>query len=287
MNRLKVRRLLENFFLEDIGDRDVTSDFLFPQDVIGELHFISKQAGVFCGTEIIQEGYQLLDPSITVQVHIQDGTAISSGESIAAIKGPIVNLLKGERVILNLIQRMSGIATLTSKALKILNDKETKICDTRKTTPGLRIFEKYAVQIGGGVNHRFGLYDAVMLKDNHIAFAGSISNAVETLRDKLGHMVKIEVETENEAQVKEAVLAGADCIMFDNRTPEEINTLIQLVPSDITTEASGGINLNNLADYRKAGVDYISLGALTHSAPSLDISANVSIKQRRPNYESI
>ncbi|SFG18778.1 nicotinate-nucleotide pyrophosphorylase [carboxylating] [Halobacillus alkaliphilus] len=287
MNRLKVRRLLEDFFIEDIGDRDVTSDFLFPQDLDGELHFISKQSGIFCGTEIIREGYQLLDPSIEVEVNVQDGTTIHSSESIATIKGPIVHLLKGERVILNLIQRMSGISTLTAQAVEILNHKKTKICDTRKTTPGLRMFEKYAVQMGGGVNHRFGLYDAVMLKDNHIAFAGSILNAVETVRAKLGHMVKIEVETENEAQVKEAVLAGADCIMFDNRTPEEIRTLIQLVPSDITTEASGGIHLNNLAAYRESGVDYISLGALTHSATSLDISANVSIKQRRPNYESI
>ncbi|ASF37841.1 MULTISPECIES: carboxylating nicotinate-nucleotide diphosphorylase [Halobacillus] len=287
MNRLKVRRLLEDFFIEDIGDQDVTSDFLFPEDAEGELHFVSKQSGIFCGSEIIREGYQLLDPSIMIELYTQDGTEVGSGECIAAIQGPIVNLLKGERVILNLIQRMSGIATNTKRAVETLNNQETKICDTRKTTPGLRMFEKYAVRMGGGVNHRYGLYDAVMLKDNHIAFAGSILKAVEIVRAKLGHMVKIEVETETEAQVKEAVQARADCIMFDNRSPEEISTLVKFVPSHITTEASGGIHLNNLAAYRESGVDYISLGALTHSATSLDISANVSIKQRRPNYESI
>ncbi|KHE73053.1 carboxylating nicotinate-nucleotide diphosphorylase [Halobacillus sp. BBL2006] len=278
MNKLKLKKKLEDFFLEDIGDQDVTSEYLFLNDTVGEMVFMSKQTGVFCGAEIIHEGFHLLDSTIKTEVHIPDGAVVASGIPIATIQGPIVNLLKGERVILNLIQRMSGIATTTREAVQLLNSDDTRICDTRKTTPGLRMFEKYAVRAGGGLNHRYGLYDAVMLKDNHIAFSGSILHAVEKVRSELGHMVKIEVETENEAQVLEAVEAGVDCIMFDNCTPEEIQHLATLVPSAITTEASGGISLLNLASYRHTGVDYISLGALTHSASALDISAKVSIK---------
>ena len=210
---------------------------------------------------------------------MKDGEKIEAGQIIASAKGPVAVLLNGERVILNLIQRMSGIATLTNKAVQTLDSDHTKICDTRKTTPGLRMLEKYAVRTGGGFNHRFGLYDAIMLKDNHIAFAGSITKAVQVAKEKSGHMVKIEVETETLAQVEEASLAGADVIMFDNRTPSEIKQWIHVVPEHIVTEASGGITLDNLASYKEAGVDYISLGFLTHSAKSLDISVKVKIKE--------
>ena len=175
------------------------------------------------------------------------------------------------------MQRMSGIATQTNEAVQTLNSSHTRITDTRKTTPGLRMLEKYAVQCGGGVNHRFGLYDAVMIKDNHISFAGSITKAVEMARSQLGHMVKIEVETETKEQVVEAVKAKADVIMFDNRTPDEIKAWIGLVPSEIKTEASGGINLSNLASYSDTGVDVISLGFLTHTVKALDISVKVRI----------
>jgi nicotinate-nucleotide pyrophosphorylase (carboxylating) len=188
-------------------------------------------------------------------------------------------LLKGERVVLNLVQRMSAIATQANKAAQILAGTKTKPCDTRKTTPGLRMLEKYAVRSGGAFNHRFGLYDAVMIKDNHISFAGSITKAVETVKGKLGHTVKIEVETESREQVLEAVQAGADIIMFDNRTPDEIKQLVKLVPSHIITEASGGINLTNLETYRECGVDFISLGSLTHSVRALDISAKVTERE--------
>lgn len=170
---------------------------------------------------------------------------------------------------------MSGIATATNKAVKTLQSDHTRICDTRKTTPGLRMFEKYAVTCGGGFNHRIGLYDGVMIKDNHIAFAGSITNAVKIAKEKLGHMAKIEVETESEEQVLEAIEAGADIIMFDNRTPEEVKHFQKLVPQHITTEASGNITLQTLADYRHTGVDYISLGFLTHSVKALDISLTI------------
>ena len=278
MNILKLRQQLEQFFNEDFGDGDVSAQ-IFQTNEAGEIEFIAKAKGIFCGESVIRTGFELLDANIETTVYVKDGEKIEAGQIIASAKGPVAVLLNGERVILNLIQRMSGIATLTNKAVQTLDSDHTKICDTRKTTPGLRMLEKYAVRTGGGFNHRFGLYDAIMLKDNHIAFAGSITKAVHSAKEKSGHMVKIEVETETLAQVEEAALAGADVIMFDNRTPSEIQQWIHLVPEHIITEASGGITLDNLASYKDAGVDYISLGFLTHSAKSLDISVKVKIKE--------
>lgn len=278
MNILKLRQQLEQFFNEDFGDGDVSAQ-IFQTNEAGEIEFIAKAKGIFCGESVIRTGFELLDANIETTVYVKDGEKIEAGQIIASAKGPVAVLLNGERVILNLIQRMSGIATLTNKAVQSLDSDHTKICDTRKTTPGLRMLEKYAVRTGGGFNHRFGLYDAIMLKDNHIAFAGSITKAVQVAKEKSGHMVKIEVETETLAQVEEASLAGADVIMFDNRTPSEIKQWIHVVPEHIVTEASGGITLDNLASYKEAGVDYISLGFLTHSAKSLDISVKVKIKE--------
>jgi nicotinate-nucleotide pyrophosphorylase (carboxylating) len=274
MNKLKLRLLLEQFFLEDIGDRDVTSQ-IFGNAKVGRVVFIAKETGVFCGEDIIRTGYALLDPAIRADVKAADGARIEEGQVIAEAHGPIGELLKGERVILNLVQRLSGIATITSIAVAQLQGTGAKVCDTRKTTPGLRMLEKYAVRCGGGINHRYGLYDGAMLKDNHIAFAGSIQKAVAAVRKSAGHMVKIEVETETKEQVIEAVKAKADVIMFDNRTPGEIREWIALVPEEIITEASGGITMENLRDYGETGVDYISLGFLTHSATALDISVKV------------
>ncbi len=275
MNTLKLRSQLEKFFIEDIGEQDITTDLIFADETKGEIVFLAKDNGIFCGEEIIKTGFQLLNNEISTRVFVKDGQAINYGDKLAQVSGKIADLLKGERVILNLVQRMSGIATLTRKTVDTLDSGHTKICDTRKTTPGLRMLEKYAVRCGGGYNHRFGLYDGVMIKDNHISFAGSISKAVEAVRKKAGHMVKVEVEVESENQVLEAVHAGADVIMFDNRTPDEIKEFIQLVPGTIITEASGGIQLANIADYRDTGVDYISLGYLTHSYKALDISVKV------------
>lgn len=277
MNKLKLRLQLEQFFIEDIGDQDLTSELIFGENAEGEIVFLAKENGIFCGKEIIQTGFSILDNRIQTVVLVNDGDCIEKGQILAKVKGMVSLLLKGERVILNLIQRMSGIATITNKAVSALNSEYTKICDTRKTTPGLRMLEKYAVRCGGGFNHRFGLYDAVMIKDNHIAFAGSIHKAVEAVRANIGHMVKIEVETETKQQVVEAVAAKADVIMFDNRLPEEIQDWIDCVPKGIVTEASGGITLENLPAYRQTGVDYISLGFLTHSVHSLDISVKVTI----------
>ncbi|MEH7074188.1 carboxylating nicotinate-nucleotide diphosphorylase [Neobacillus drentensis] len=275
MNILKLRSQLEKFFIEDIGEQDITTDLIFANETEGKIVFLAKDNGIFCGEEIIKTGFKLLNNEITTQLFVKDSQAIKYGDQLAVVSGKIADLLKGERVILNLVQRMSGIATLTRKTVNTLDSGHTKICDTRKTTPGLRMLEKYAVRCGGGYNHRFGLYDGVMIKDNHISFAGSISNAVEAVRKNAGHMVKIEVEVESEQQVLEAVNAGADVIMFDNRTPAEIKELIKLVPSTIITEASGGIQMADIADYRDTGVDYISLGYLTHSYKALDISVKV------------
>ncbi|MEI3614376.1 carboxylating nicotinate-nucleotide diphosphorylase [Pseudogracilibacillus sp. SO30301A] len=277
MNKLKLRQLLEQFFIEDIGERDVSSS-IFNGDQIGRLALIAKADGVFCGEEVIRTGFSLLVGELEIEMKVQDGERVEKGQSLAVISGTVADLLQGERVILNLVQRMSGIATKTKEAVSLLNSDHTKICDTRKTTPGLRMLEKYAVRCGGGVNHRIGLYDVVMLKDNHIAFAGSITKAMEAARRNVGHMVKVEVEVETKAQMREAIEAKADVIMFDNRTPEEIKAWLEEVPENIVTEASGGITLTDLASYRETGVDYISLGFLTHSVSALDISAKVTLE---------
>ncbi|WP_282033018.1 carboxylating nicotinate-nucleotide diphosphorylase [Metabacillus indicus] len=275
MNLLKLKKQLEGFFAEDIGDFDATSTFIFSEGQTGSAVIRAKEDGIFAGADVVKAGYAVLDPRVTVQVLKRDGEAISRGEKAAVLTGPIASILTGERVVLNLLQRMSGIATLTNQAVKLLNSDHTKICDTRKTTPGLRMIEKYAVRCGGGYNHRFGLYDGIMLKDNHIASAGSIAEAVQKARANAGHMIKIEVEIETEQQLHEAIAARADIIMFDNRTPDEAAAFAAVTPDSIITEASGGITFENLADYGRTGVDYVSLGMLTHSAKALDLSMNV------------
>ena len=277
MDNLRLRSSMKQFLMEDIGERDITTEAIFPGHTEGEVTFLAKESGIFCGEDIIRTGFHILNPHIHVQLLVRDGEAISTGQQLATVSGEITALLKAERVVLNLIQRMSGIATLTKDAIKALNSPHTRITDTRKTTPGLRMMEKYAVRCGGGYNHRFGLYDAVMIKDNHISFAGSIKQAVQRVHETVGHMVKIEVETESKDQVAEAVDSGVDVIMFDNCTPDQIKEFIKLVPEHIITEASGGIDLNDLSSYSSTGVDYISLGFLTHSYKALDISVKVNL----------
>lgn len=272
MNKLKLKKMLEEFLIEDIGNGDLSAELIFDDNKIGTGVFVAKSDGVIAGTDIISATYEAFGSDINVKLYKNDGERVSKGEYIAEVYGEVRALLTCERVILNLMQRMSGIATMTKKAVENLDDESIRICDTRKTTPGLRMLEKYAVTCGGGYNHRIGLYDGVMLKDNHIAFSGGIEKAVKKVKDKLGHMVKVEVETENAEQVKEAVKAGADIIMFDNRTPEEVCQLVKLVPSNIVTEISGGVTIDTIGKFRKTGVDYISLGALTHSVIPVDIS---------------
>lgn len=284
MNRLKAEDAIRSFLLEDIGDRDVSS-VLFTEENRGEAVVRLKQDGVVAGLDCFKWGYHLLDSSIKVESMKRDGDFVKSGEAIVRIQGPVAALLAGERVLLNLVQRMSAIATLTAQCVEALGSTHTRIVDTRKTTPGLRMFEKYAVRVGGGFNHRNGLYDAVMLKDNHIAAAGSITQAVQRVRAALGHMTMIEVEVESLSELQEAIAARPDVIMFDNQTPETMQAWVQLVPEPIRTEASGGIDLNNLAAYRHTGVDVISIGALTHSVHNLDISMNLDISQKEAIYQ--
>lgn len=277
MNEIKLKNMLQSFLLEDIGDQDLTCQSIFPPNKNGKGVFMAKGGGIIAGLEIIEKAYHLLDPAIMVEFRCKDGEWVNDGEVIAEVNGPIMHLLTGERVILNLVQRMSGIATITNKCIERLSDPFINICDTRKTTPGLRMFEKYAVTVGGGKNHRFGLYDGVMIKDNHISFSGSITHAINNVREKIGHMVKVEVETESKDEVLEAVSAGADIIMFDNRSPNEVKEFKSYVPDHIVTEASGDISLENIGQYANTGVDYISLGFITHSVKALDISFNVKI----------
>ena len=278
MNIIKLEEMLKQFFNEDIGDGDLSSELIFSAEQQGSFTFYAKEGGIFCGALIIEHGFYVLDRSITVTLNKKDGDAVAAGDVLAVIEGSLQKLLMGERVILNLIQRMSAIATATQIAVSKTTGTDAKICDTRKTIPGLRMLDKYAVRVGGAYNHRSGLYDAIMLKDNHIAFAGSISKAVQLARANIGHTVKIEVEIETKAQLEEAILAEVDIIMFDNRTPEEIREWLPLVPSHIATEASGGITLENLAAYAATDIQWISLGALTHSVKAFDISALVQTK---------
>ncbi len=272
MNGLKLRKDLEQFFIEDIGSADLSSELLFKGEDWSEAVFLVKDDGVFCGKEVIETAFHLMNNEIHVEVYVEDGDCVKHGDVLATVKGSVRTILTAERVILNLIQRMSGIATMTARAIEILNSSHTRICDTRKTTPGLRMYEKYAVRCGGGYNHRITLDGGVMLKDNHIAQFGSIERAVAHVRERLGHMTRIEVETSSEDEVHDAIRACADIIMFDNCTPVEAALYSSLVPDEIITEASGGITLENLASYQQTGVDYISLGCLTHSVKSLDIS---------------
>ncbi|WP_371018218.1 carboxylating nicotinate-nucleotide diphosphorylase [Pseudalkalibacillus sp. JSM 102089] len=277
---LKVKKDLEQFFIEDIGNVDLSSELLFRSEEQAEALFVMKEAGVFCGHQVIETGFELLDRDICVEVYVEDGDHVQTGEVIASVKGKVRTILTGERVVLNMIQRMSGIATMTSHAVELLGDSSIRICDTRKTTPGLRMYEKYAVRSGGGFNHRMTLDSGVMLKDNHIAQFGSIEQAVAHVKGRLGHMTKIEVETSSEIEVRQAANAGADIIMFDNCSPTEVASYAQLVPDHIVTEASGGITLNNLATYRDTGVQFISLGCLTHSVKSLDISLRMKGEEK-------
>ncbi|MFZ4451459.1 carboxylating nicotinate-nucleotide diphosphorylase [Salibacterium aidingense] len=280
MNRFQVREKIKEFFHEDIGIGDLTTEAVFSTQDTAAGSVISKETGIFCGAAVFEEGWKLLDPAMEVTVHAAEGTRVSKGEKVLTVKGPVRALLSGERVLLNIIQRMCGTATETARLVQALDDSSIQVCDTRKTMPGLRMFDKYAVRCGGGVNHRLGLYDAVMLKDNHIAAAGSITAGVANVKERVGHMVKIEVETTSKEEVQEAVQAGADVIMFDNCSPEQVKKLAALVPEGIITEASGMISIETIAAYRGSGVDYISAGAVTHSVQAHDLSLVVEEEKK-------
>ncbi len=263
--------LIDIAIREDIGHGDITSNAIENNNK-AIFNFIAKDEFIFCGTFIAQKVFNKIDPSLEVEFLINDGEIPEKNKTFGTVKGKTTSILKGERTALNFLQRLSGIATNTQKFIKKLNSDKIKILDTRKTTPGHRILQKYAVKVGGGSNHRFGLYDGVMLKDNHIDVAGGIKKAVETVRNNIPSTIKIEVETRTLKEVKEAVDAGADIIMLDNFKTDEIKKACEIINKKTKIEISGGVNLNNICNYSKFDIDYISIGALTHQAQSVDIS---------------
>lgn len=269
------------FLAEDIGRGDITTTATVPQDTRGFGRFLAKEDLVLCGLDVAEAVFFHLDPdSSEIEASFGDGEEIAAGTVFATLKGYADVLLVGERTALNLIQRLSGIATLTRQFVKAIDGTAAQIVDTRKTTPGLRMLEKYAVTIGGGKNHRMGLDDGVLIKDNHIALAGGITEAVKAAKNKVGHLHKIEVEISNWAQLREAINAGAEIVMLDNQTPEEAAKLVQMARSinpAVLIEASGNMDIDRVRSYAEAGVDLISVGKLTHSARAVDISFKIQI----------
>ena len=257
---------------EDINSEDVTTNSVMPHYKKGQVELICKEDGIVAGLQVFQRVFQLLDPKTEVVFDVQDGEVVQKGQHMATVVGDIRVLLSGERTALNYLQRMSGIATYTNKVVKLLEGTKTTLLDTRKTTPCMRIFEKYAVTVGGGSNHRYNLSDGVLLKDNHIDAAGSVKVAVLAAKAYAPFVRKIEVETESLEQVQEALEAGADIIMLDNMTPDMMAEAVKLIDGRAKTECSGNITKENIEKITAIGVDYVSSGALTHSAPILDIS---------------
>ena len=269
-------RLIDLSFAEDIGDGDHTTLCCIPDTEMGESKLLIKEEGVFAGVEIAKQVFHRFDPEMQVEVYIQDGAHVKPGDIVMSVKGKVQSLLQTERLMLNILQRMSGIATMTHRYTERLQGTHTRVLDTRKTTPGMRILEKMAVKIGGGVNHRIGLFDMILLKDNHVDFAGGIDKAItrakEYCREK-GKNLKIEIEVRNFDELQQVLdLGGVDRIMFDNFTPEMTRKAVEMVAGRYETESSGGITFDTLRDYAECGVDFISVGALTHSVKGLDMS---------------
>ena len=272
--------LIREAVKEDINYIDTTADLVIPAENRGEAYFVAKAEGVLCGMDAAMRVFALLDPTFEASVHFHDGDAIRKGDILCEFSGNMRCLLKGERTALNLIQHMSGIATETARCVNIVKGTKAAVTDTRKTLPGLRALQKYAVTVGGGKNHRYNLSDGAMLKDNHIDACGGITGAVETLRAKLGHMVKIEVETRDLDEVREALAAGADIIMLDNMDCPTMREAVEIVGGRALLEASGGITHDTLRDVAETGVDIISIGALTHSVQAFDISMRIAAAAR-------
>lgn len=270
--KLNADRLIMQALEEDITSEDITTNAVMREKQMGEVQLLCKQDGVLAGLWVFERVFQLLDPETEAQFYVKDGDQVKAGQLAGVVRGDIRVLLSGERTALNFLQRMSGIATYTHQIAELLKGSRTRLLDTRKTTPNMRIFEKYAVKTGGGYNHRYNLSDGILLKDNHIAAAGSVKKAVEMAREYAPFVRKIEVETENLDMVREALEAGADIIMLDNMTPEMMKEAVDLIQGRAQTECSGNVTRENIGQVLSLGVDYISCGALTHSAPILDLS---------------
>ena len=270
--RLNADELIKMALREDISSEDVSTNAVMPEAKDGEVELIAKQDGIICGMDVYERVFKLLDENTVVEKYVKDGDAVTKGQLMAKVKGDIRVLLSGERVALNYLQRMSGIATYTHDVAELLKGSKTVLLDTRKTTPNMRIFEKYAVKCGGGQNHRYNLSDGVLLKDNHIGAAGSITKAIEMAKAYAPFVRKIEIETETLEQVKEAADAGADIIMLDNMDVATMKEAVKIIDGRAKTECSGNVTKENIKNIIDSGVDYVSSGALTHSAPILDIS---------------
>lgn len=267
--------LLTLAFAEDVGDGDHTTLSTIPADALGKQRLIVKEPGILAGVEMAKKVFDKFDPELKMTVYINDGAEVKPGDIAFEVEGRVRSLLQTERVMLNIMQRMSGIATVTAKYQKRLEGLKTKVLDTRKTTPGLRMLEKEAVRIGGGCNHRIGLFDMILIKDNHVDFAGGIKEAVESAKKyckETGRNLKIELEVRNEDEIKQALEVGVDRIMLDNFTPKRTCEAVKLINGAVEIESSGGITIDTLREYGECGVDFISVGALTHSVKGLDMS---------------
>lgn len=269
---LNADELIRSALREDISSEDVSTNAVMPYYQEGTVNLIAKQDGIICGLYVFKRVFELLDENVRVEFYFKDGDKVKNKDLVATVTGDIRVLLSGERTALNYLQRMSGIATYTNEVAKLFEGSKTKLLDTRKTTPNMRIFEKYAVKVGGGHNHRYNLSDGVLLKDNHIGAAGSVKKAIEMAKEYAPFVRKIEVEVETLEMVKEAADAGADIIMLDNMSVEMMQEAIRIIDGRAETECSGNVTKENVAKLTDIGVDYISSGALTHSAPILDLS---------------
>ena len=263
---------------EDVGTGDITTETTIPEEKTAHGRFIAKENMIICGLEVAELVFHTVDKNIVFIANTKDGDFVMKGECIATVSGNARNVLTGERTALNLLQRMTGIATRTSEAVRSVEGTKAKIADTRKTTPGLRVLEKYAVRVGGGTNHRFNLADGVLIKDNHIAVSGGITNAVNNARKTAPHTLKIEVEVENEQMLNEALQAGADIIMLDNMTNDQMKKCVEITAGKALLEASGNMGDKDLKAVAETGVDIISIGALTHSVKAADISLKLTIE---------
>ena len=271
----RIDRIVEYALREDLGEGDITTNALASEKEDSKAIIRAKGKGVIAGLPIAKRVFQKLDPTVVCVDNVGDGESVRSGDILSEINGGTRALLSGERLVLNILQRLSGIATLTSKYVSAVEGLPVKILDTRKTAPGLRMLDKYAVSVVGGYNHRFGLFDGVLIKDNHIKIAGGVAEGIAVIRKRYKQKYKIEVETSNFEEVKEALIAGADIIMLDNMSTEQMRKAVRLIDGNALVEASGGITLKNIREVAETGVDFISVGSLTHSAPALDIGLYV------------
>ncbi len=275
LNRFFIEEHVKNALQEDIGFGDITTDYLTTEEDMMSCVLNSRVDGIFCGKEVFETVFKILSPKVNVKFYVNDGDEIKKGEKLADIEGPARYILMGERTALNYIQRMSGIATETNKYQKAIGEYHAKIVDTRKTTPGFRAFEKYSVKTGGGSLHRFNLADCAMIKDNHIKFSGSLTNAVTKLKKHISHAHKIEVECDTLEQVKEALDCGVDIIMLDNMNLDKMKEGVKLINGKAIVEASGNVNLNSIKDIASTGVDIISSSAIVAKAPTLDLGLDM------------